>query len=897
MGEVYRARDTRLDRTVAIKVLAAPLAADPKMRERFEREARAISSLNHPHICALYDLGTVDSEPAVDFLVLEYLEGETLADRLGRSGALAPPDALRVAIEICDALDRAHRSGIVHRDLKPANVFLARAGSASAPPSVKLLDFGLAKSAAPVVATTALSMLPTTPPNLTAQGAILGTFQYMAPEQIEGLEADVRTDIFAFGALVFEMLAGRPAFEGKTRASLLGAILKDDPPRVSAIKPDVPRSLDRIVTTCLAKDPDERYQSARDLLRDLKWVAAGAADTAGSVPASTPRRAHALAWFVAAAAIVAAIGTALWAWRMSSRVAPAERATMFTIHAPENRSFGGPVAGGTGSATQLAISPDGRYVAFVAGEQSGYRLWLRPIDSLVTTPIPGTEGATFPFWSPDSRFVAFFAGGKLKKVQIAGGPPVVLCDTIFGRGGTWNRDNVILFSPGSTGTGLSRVSSAGGTPSVVTTLDPAGGESNHRWPHFLPDGRHFLYTATSGTCCPAVRPSVIRVGSLDSATANSPLLEAESSVSYSSGHVLFVRDGTLLAQRFDPGSQQLQGDPFPVAEQISSEGSRYASASASENGTLVYAHGTAMASLQLTWIDRTGSTLSTVGDAAPYINLALSPDERRAAVSLATVNPDNRDIWVIDLARNIQTRMTFDPAGDGSPVWSPDGSRIAFQGVRAGAVTLRQKVVNSTAAYEALIEGSGFIEPSDWSADGRFIAYTNARGTATITGRAGNISGTSDIWVLPLFGDRKPFPLVQTQFPENSGVFSPDGRWIAYTAVEGDVANVYAQPFQGGGKYQVSRDGGSHPLWRADGRELFYLAPDATMMAVAVAAGDQLEAGAPEALFGSDVQRLNAGRLYGVTKDGKRFLVARRTRVTNAAPITAVINWLAAVQK
>ena len=899
MGEVYRARDTRLDRTVAIKVLAAPLAADPKMRERFEREARAISSLNHPHICALYDIGTVDSEPAVDFLVLEYLEGETLAERLARSGALAPPDAMRVAIEICDALDRAHRSGIVHRDLKPANVFLARAGGASAPPGVKLLDFGLAKSAAPVVATTALSMLPTTPPNLTAQGAILGTFQYMAPEQIEGLEADARTDIFAFGAVLFEMLTGRPAFEGKTRASLLGAILKDEPPRVSTLEPAAPKPLDRIVSTCVAKDPDERYQSARDLLRDLKWAAAGVADTASRAPAAAPRRADRLAWYVAAAAVCGAAVAALWAWRTPATKPTTASAALFTIPAPDNTTFGGPLGGGTGSATQLAVSPDGHHLAFVAGKEGIFQLWLRPIASLDMVAIPGTEGAMFPFWSPDNRFVAFFAAGKLKKVQIAGGPPAVLCDAVNGRGGAWNRDNVILFSSGSTGLGLMRVSSAGGAPATVTTLDPATGETNHRWPYFLPDGRHFLYTATTGTCCPAVRPATVRVSSLDSPGSYATLLQAESAVSYSAGHLLFVRDDTLMAQPFDPDRRELHSDPFPLAQHIGSEGSRYISASVSESGTLVYGRGSALASLQLTWVDRAGALLGTVGEPALYINLALSPDERRAAVALATVNPDNRDIWIIDLARNVPTRVTFDPAGDGSPIWSPDGSRVAFQGARDGRVSLRQKVINSSVADEALLQRSGFVEPSDWSADGRMIAFTNAQGSATpsAAGRSGNVTASSDIWVLPLFGDRKPFPVVQSEFAETSGVFSPDGRWIAYTGTEGITANVYVQPLQGGGKYQVSRDGGSHPLWRADGRELFYIAPDATMMAVPVAAGNQFEAGAPQALFDSGVQRLNAGRLYGVTKDGKRFIVARRNRVINAAPITAVINWLATVQK
>jgi eukaryotic-like serine/threonine-protein kinase len=886
MGEVYKAKDTRLDRTVAIKVLAASLAADPQLRDRFEREARAISSLNHPHICTLFDVGHHDG---VDFLVLEYLEGETLAERLARGSGLDPNDALKIAIDICDALDKAHRSGIVHRDLKPANVMLVRRGGPSAPPDAKLLDFGLAKSASPAVATSGLSMLPTTPPNLTAQGTILGTFQYMAPEQIEGLEADARTDIFAFGALLFEMLTGRTAFEGKTRASLLGAILKDEPPAVSRVQPLAPAALDRIISTCLAKDPDDRYQSARDLLRDLTWVASGSSDGAAARDVTPPARSHRVAWLVAAVATIALIATAVIALRRASEVTPAAGPVQFTIVPPENTSFGGPAEGGTGIATQVAMSPDGRNIVFVAGARPAYQIWLRPVAALAARPISGTEGGTFPFWSPDSRFIGFFAAGKLKKVQIAGGPPIVLCDAPSGRGGSWSRDNVILFSPSSAaGTGLLRVSSAGGGPAVVTTVDPATGETNHRWPHFLPDGRHFFYTASTGPCCPASKPSTIRIGSLDPADAAITLLQAESSVSYASGHVLFARDETLMAQPFDPGTRQPKGDAFPLAEHVSREGSRYVGASVSENGTLVYARGGSLATQQLTWFDRAGRALATLGEAAPYENFALSPDERRVAVAFGTGSPINQDIWIIDIARNVRSRLTVDPGPDRSPVWSPDGTRIAFGSQRSGKASLRQQLINGTAADESLLEGSGGITPSNWSADGRFIAYTLATGT---------FPPKLDVWVLPLFGDRKPFPLAQTEFNENSGVFSPDGRWIAYTTDEAGQPNVYIQPFlRAGGKYQVSRDGGFQPVWRADGKELFYLGADGTMMAVPIDATGQFDAGVPQALFPTDTLTI-VSPTYAVTKDGKRFLVNARPQQSSVAPLTVVVNWPAAIQK
>jgi Tol biopolymer transport system component/predicted Ser/Thr protein kinase len=889
MGEVYKARDTRLDRTVAIKILPDTLAADPQFRERFDREARTISKLTHPHICTLYDVG---DQNGTAFLVMEYLEGETLADRLARDGngtaqaALAPKEALRIAIEICDALDNAHRAGIVHRDLKPANVMLTKAGA-------KLLDFGLAKSAAPAIATTALSMLPTTPPNLTMQGMILGTFQYMAPEQIEGLEADARTDIFAFGALLFEMLTGRRAFEGKTRASLLGAILKDEPPPVSRVQPVVPAVLDRIISTCLAKEPDDRYQSARDLWRDLQWAASGSSDGAAVRTVNAPRPSNRIAWLVAGVVSVLLIAMAVVGFRLAGEVAPDASPVEFTIASPDGTSFGGPPpGGGTGVATQVAVSPNGRNIAFVAGARPGYQLWLRSVASVAATPIPGTEGATFPFWSPDSRFIAFFAGGKLKKVQMAGGPPTELCDAPGGRGGTWSRDNVILFAPAFGGAGLQRVSSNGGTPTAVTA-DPAGSEG-YRWPHFLPDGRHYLYTVITGSCCPASKPATIRIGSLDQDEATVTLLQAESSVSYASGHLLFAAAGTLMAQPFDAKARVLNGDAFPVAENIDPEGSRYVSASVSNNGTLVYARGGSLLS-ELTWFDRAGRSVATLGEPAYYTNLALSPDGSHVAVSKRTGSPENQDIWIIDIARNIPSRLTDDAGGDGGPVWSPDGSRIAFQ--RTGKISMRQQVVTLAAADESLIVGADTtagIMPTDWSRDGRFIAYT------LTTGR---FPPRLDVLVLPLFGDRKPIPLAETAFLEGSGVFSPDGRWVGYVSNEADQANVYVRPFlRDGGKVPISRDGGSHPVWRADGKELFYLAEDGSFMAVPIDTTNEVRAGVPQVLFpvhlgAGALSSNNTGQVYAVRKDGQQILINSRPEKYTQSPLTVVLNWTATIHK
>jgi Tol biopolymer transport system component len=889
MGEVYRARDTRLDRTVAIKVLTGSVAGSPQRRERFEREARAISSLNHPHICALYDVGeapnpgsAVSGGDTVRFLVLEYLEGQTLAERL-TSGPLAPAAALRHAIEICGALDKAHRSGIVHRDLKPANVMLTRAG-------VKLLDFGLAKSTVPVVAAApTMSMPPTTPANLTVQGTILGTLQYMAPEQIEGLEADARTDIFAFGAVLFEMLTGRTAFVGTTRASLLSAILRDEPPSSSRVRPGAPTALDRIISTCLAKDPDDRYQSARDLERDLRWVASGSSDGlgAGAQTAIPPPSSNRVPWLLAAALAVGLIATVFVELRRAGESAPAAGPTRFTIAPPEHASFGSPRRGGSGTATQLAVSPDGRHIVFVARGTTAYQIWLRPVARLEATPIQGTDGGTFPFWSPDSRSIGFFADGKLKTVQIAGGPPIVLTDAPFGTGGSWSRDHVILFAPGPSQTGLLRVSSTGGSPTVVTTLDKTAGEDVHRWPHFLPDGRHFFYTAVTETCCPASTPSVIRIGSLDRPGADQVLFQAESAVSYGSDHLIFAHEETLMARPFDLDTRQLLGEAFPLAERVTTEGSRYVGASVSENGTLVYGQAGADPPRRLTWFDRTGRELGTLSDAAPYSGLALSPDERRVAVTLETGSPENNDIWLIDIARNITFRLTVDPGQDVSPVWSPDGTRIAFQSSRARQpVAIRQMSSDGTGADELLLEGPGnfTMTPSGWSTDARFIAYTT---------RGSNVS------VLPLFGDRKPFAFAETPFIEGSAVFSPDGRWIAYTSNEGGQTVVYVQSFPGpGAKSQVSRDGGTHPVWRADGRELLYLAADGTMMSVTVGAGRFFNAGRPQALFSSNAWRLTANQVYAVTKDGQRFLVnAMPQQSRGAAPLTVVLNWTAAIHR
>ncbi len=603
----------------------------------------------------------------------------------------------------------------------------------------------------------------------------------------------------------------------------------------------------------------------------------------GSPPPPSSR----VPWLVAGVLAVGLIAATVIGLRRDGGLASAAGPVQFTIAPPEHASFGGPSRPGGGTATQLAVSPDGRHIVFVARATTAYQIWLRPVATLDATPIQGTDGGTFPFWSPDSRSIGFFADGKLKTVQIAGGPPIVVADAPFGNGGSWSRDNVILFAPGPSQTGLLRVSSAGGVPTVATTLDKTAGEDVHRWPHFLPDGRHFFYTAVTGPCCPASTPSVIRIGSLDRPGSHLTLMQAESAVAYASGHLIFAHDQTLMARPFDPEAHQLLGEAFPLAERVSTEQSRYIGVSVSANGTLVYGQAGPDLARQLTWFDRSGRELGTLSEPALYSGLALSPDERRVAVTLETGAPTNVDIWLIDIARNIRSRLTVDPGQERSPVWSPDSAWIAFQSSRARQpIAMRQTSSDGAGANELLLEGrrNFTMTPSGWSSDGQFIAYTT-RG--------------SNVWILPLSGDRKPFAFAETPFTEASAVFSPDGRWIAYTSNEGGQTDIYLQSFPGpGAKSQVSRDGGTHPVWRADGRELFYLAADGTMMAVPIGAARSFDAGLPHALFKANIWTLARNQVYGVTKDGQRFLVTTTPqKASGATPLTVVLNWTAALNK
>jgi len=860
MGEVYRARDTRLGRDVAIKVLPQHLSENPEVHARFEREARTISSLNHPHICTLHDVGR---DQDVEYLVMELIDGETLAERLER-GPLAIPEVLKLGTQIADALDRAHRAGIVHRDFKPGNVMLAKSGA-------KLTDFGLARSVGPVanagsgITMAQLTQSPTIASPLTTEGSIVGTFLYMSPEQLEGRETDARSDIWALGCVLYEMATGKRAFEGKSQASLIGSIMNTEPPPVSSVAPFAPPALDALIRACLAKDPEERIQTAHDVKLQLGWIAqSGSSASAMAAPVAAPRRGmrrEAIAWGVAALAL-ALLG--VLAWR--GRSAPPPQQIRFTIDIPARMT----------GIDLPRISPDGRTIAFAAQDSTGRTMiWVRPMNSLTANPLAGTDRSGRPFWSPDSRYLGFVADGKLKKVAIAGGPPIVVCDAPTGYDGSWGSQNVILFD-GGTSDPIRRASASGGVATTAVAGDSTAGVG---WPAFLPDGKHFFYTTL-----PTAGPPEIMLGMLGSPKGKRLGING-SRVEYSpDGYLLFARERTLLAQRFDLGRQKLAGEPFPVAEDLPVSGSGQANFTVSANGVLVYrATGTIIS--RLVWVDRTGHESAPVVAPGDYRAPSLSPDGSRIAIRRREPDGTNVDIWVIEPSRGTTTRFTFDPGSDTAPLWSPDGSQIVWNSARNTEDGVWIKSANGLGQDQLLVKGP-FATPTSWSHDGKWLLYQ------AVDPRSG-----VDMWVMPMTGERKPQVVLQTQFNEGRARFSPDGRWIAYQSDESGRFEVYVVSFQGSaGKWQISTDGGGDPAWSADGRELFYLSRDQKLMSVPVTPGATFGVGTPQALFSIAPENGTRRNVYEVTPDGKRFLFVLPSGDAGT-PITAVVNWRADQQR
>ncbi len=864
MGEVYKARDPRLDRTVAVKVLPQHMSSSAEVRQRFEREAKMISQLSHAHICALYDVGR---EGDTEYLVMEYLEGETLSDRLAK-GALPVEQALRYGQEIADALDKAHRQGIVHRDLKPGNVMITKSG-------VKLLDFGLAKAMTAPSPQSSLTSLPTQH-NLTQEGTILGTFQYMAPEQLEGKDADARTDIFAFGAVLYEMATGRKAFEGASRASLISAILRDEPRPIAEIQPMAPATLDRLVRKSLRKDPEDRWQSARDVATELEWIREGASGSAGAAPSARPRRP--LAPWIVAAALAAAVVAQLILGRGPTRPVFAG-ALRFEV--PPAGS--GPLALSGVLGSSFALSPDGRRVAFMAtspaatGAWNGAQLFVRSFDAPAPEPIAGTEGAHSPFWSPDGTSLAFFADGKLKKISLPGGPPVTVCAAAYGSTGAWGREGTILFSdwegagPGT----LSRVPASGGQPAAATRLDESRHEHWQLWPVFLPDGRRFLYLSGAGDEWPKDRRGIY-LGVLGSSGARlvAPV-ESEFALS-APGFLLFAREGALFELRFDLDSAVPRGEPMPIAPVIEYYGpTGMASLSASEQAPmLAFSEGPPPS--RLVWADRTGKELGTVREADLYRSPRLSPDGRRLAFALVDRKLGTLDLWVEDLGRNTATRITSGPASEAYPVWSPDGRRVVFSADRGGAPPDLFQVDLADQKTESLLSAKSAKFPADVSPDGRSLLYTEAE--------------KDGIWMLPLTGQKKPVAWLA----ENAGGaprFSPDGRFVAYVSSESGRSEVYVRPFPGPGeRWQVSRSGGERPVWSPNGRELYFL-EQGRLMASAVRSDHGFESSTPVPLFEADFRVGFGGeRDYDVAPDG-RFLLLLTVPESRRRGIQVIANW------
>jgi Tol biopolymer transport system component len=875
MGEVYRAKDTRLDRIVAIKILPDHLADRAELRERFEREARTIASLNHPHICTLHDIGHQDG---TDYLVMEYVEGETLAARLLK-GPLPLDQVLRNAIEIADALDKAHRKGITHRDLKPSNIMLTKSGS-------KLLDFGLAKLREDAAPATPLSQLPTGKDPITAQGTILGTLQYMAPEQLEGKEADARTDIFAFGVVVYEMATGKKAFEGKSQASVISAIMSSDPQPMSSLQPMTPPALDRVVRTCLVKDPDERWQSASDLKRELKCIAESGSQV--GIPAGAAQRKTSwqrLAWSLA---LTAALIAAIFAFYHFSKPAPEVPVLRSMILPPEGGTFifNGPVGG-------AFLSPDGRNVAFIARAGKVTQLWVRPLDSFAARALPGTEDTSFAFWSPDNRNLGFFAQGKLKRIAVVGGPPQALCDTDSSRGASWGRTDVIIFARVSGE--IQRIPASGGTPQRVTTLDVSRHEGTHRWPYFLPDGNHFLFMAA--LLGPVGEENVFYLGSLDGKRSRI-LFRGSSPIAYAVGHVVYLSDRVLMARAFNLDKLDFTGEAFPVAESVQFD-SLFSNGifSVSENGLLLYQQGQGSSAHSLLLFDRTGKQVGSLGESAPNSTPRFSPDGKNLVYDLISTDSGKLDLWMLDIGSGNRTRLASgDPLSlvSHSTVWSPDGRRLAYTSVKTGNRAIFIKAVNQIAQEEERWEAKddAFFGAENWTPDGKFLILTERP-----------IRTGARVALISVAGKDGAVALLEVQGANvDQGQVSSDGRWIAYRSDETGKFEIYISSFpKPTGKLQVSISGGVTPRWRHDGKELYYLAPDRKLMAVELKeTSGSLQVASTRPLFElfQTMYVTGAGvNQYDVTQDGSRFAIDSVITDETSAPLNLVVNWTAGLKK
>jgi serine/threonine protein kinase len=890
MGEVYRARDTRLDRMVAIKILA-PGSGSPTRHERFAREARAVSKVNHPHICTLYDIGEQDG---VQFIVMEYLEGETLAQRL-RRGALPMEQLLRYAIEIADALAHAHRQGVVHRDLKPANIMLTPSGA-------KLLDFGIAALHGPGALQGTADTGGAAAETLTEEGTIVGTLQYMAPEQLEARATDGRADIFAFGAIVYEMATGQQAFRGTSRASIIAAVLERDPELLSSARaesgagasgaggPRMPWLLNQIVSRCLAKNPDDRFQTAADLGQSLRWLAQSGSSAvipsgAGSLRVSRRYRAALIA--AGAAIVIAVAAAALKTFRSGGSPASSLSSAgtvRFVVTPPSNTAF-------SPSSASFALSPDGRALAFTGTTgQSGLAMWLQPLDSVAARRLAGTDGAGQIFWSPDSRTVAFAdttAQFKPKTIDLDSGivrPPGPI--SISGVG-SWSRQHGII---GNHKGIIQRIPLDGAAPTPLTRLDDAAGEIMHIWPSFISEGRSFVFLARSSKPEHDNIAYMSTLGSFDRVR----LFNSDSQVVYAApGYLLYMIGNTLLARPFDVERLQVTGEPIPIAEEVErNTGSRRGGFTVSQTGVLAFRQ---HIETQLVWFDRGGRRLGTLGPTGHYRNPALSPEEKRVAVAGLDLKTGSWDIWLMEVGRGGVSRFTSHPAIDDMPVWSPDGSRIAFKSDRSGSMSFYEKASNASGEEKLVVTGQSYsLALHHWLEDGTFLYSTGVMGANR------NVAAT-ELRLTSTAAPSQGVPIVQNLFWNPFCALSSDRRWLAYSSNESGRYDVYGMPFRsGGGKWPISVAGGTEPAWRADGKELFYLAPDRYLMAVPITAGSSLQPGTPQRLFeapvSSNIASSYTRNQYIVTGDGQRFLVNEPVGRASISAVTVVVDWVAALK-
>lgn len=884
MGEVYKAKDTRLERTVAIKILPGISQDNELLRQRFDREAKSISSLNHPNICTLFDVG---HQNGIDFLVMEYLDGETLASRLSK-GPLSTAELFTVASQISDALEKAHRQGLVHRDLKPGNIMLTKSGA-------KLMDFGLAKlQEADEVLKGAAAVTRTTP--LTGEGTIIGTVQYMSPEQLEGKEADSRSDIFAFGALLYEMATGKRAFEGTSQASLIGAIMKEDPKPISAIQPLTPPALELVVKQCMAKDPDDRWQSAGDVKRALQWVSSGNSQIISTMP-SLSRNRHVKLWFgwaLAAVAIVVALYVFLNAPDENSKaviraiVTPPEGTTFLF----EGDNAGPPV-----------VSPDGRQIAFVAVSPGGAKIWIRDLSSLLPRELKGTEGASFPFWSPDSKSLGYFSYGRLMRVDISTGQVFSVCPFEGGgRGGSWGKGDVIVFSP-QVASGLFRVSAAGGTPVAMTIVDTLQ-HSTHRWPFFLPDGQHLLYFAGNHFKSDSIQNS-IWFTSLDGKD-NHQVMPNLTDGSYAGGRLFFVRDSVLFAQEFDSKTGRLLGEPTATKERVQVERSTWKSNfSVHENNILVYQVVGGKQGTQLLMLDRSGKQLQIIGAQGNHYSIDLSSNGRD--IVYASQEQPYGDLYHFDLNRNLRTRLTFENFDKDIPTISPSGNDIAFSFIPGtlgkNLYEVRTMPLNGVGKERLIAKDSvSDMWPFDWSPDGRYLLC--GIGSLRLS-----VTTASAMTLIPIAGNTKQIRLFDGPGTIETARFSPDGRWIAYASPIGGTTQIFVIPSplvsdasgklsdsnSGSGRWQISTVGGSHPRWRGDSKEMYYLRNDGTAMAVEVSSDQYGFHVWNETELFRTVMRTNV-ECWEVTSDGQKFVVDALAG-SNSVPLVVVQNYAEELEK